>query len=581
MPRKSKKVLVISWNIQENRLTKALSFVTIDMTERVAIPENSKKEAVPAGDRGGNSKMKTFARIMALVLACVMCLFVVVACNGNDDNGGTTYDPTKDDYGYLKDDLDKYNLNYTGEVITTLYWSDVEKQEYEADSLTGDNVNDAIYERNQNVQSRLNVELAWQSTPGNVQKRAAFVKKVTDDYSVGNTSYDLISSYSRTEGMLAINGLLIDLKDIAEVGTSYLTAFNTGTDGNVLKPWWPKALVDTVSIGDSVYFLSGDCSTNVLHLMYTMYFNKDLLNRYHNNEAQQDGFEDATAYLYDLVYKGKWTIDKLIELTSGINTSTDGTKDVSQTFGFCTVNYHIDAFYTGSYMRYVEQGKTSSDPLLYISKDYGSKKTVQLVDKLGKWLTSEDCWALGTDSAGTYTTPFKEGRALFCQNRAYFAENSLVNIKGLSYGLVPTPKYDENQKNYYTVEANPFSLYGIYVNAPIRETQAETWSMLSAVLECWCSEAYRLTTPEIFYVNMQLKYSETQDETNMFELVRSAITFDLGRIFTNDLSFMSELPSNCALNGGSWSTSYAAYKKVLNKQIATICEKLQSWGTQS
>lgn len=559
----------------------------IDKTDKICynIPDrqgsytqNPKKEAVPAGDCGGNNEMKTFARILSLVLACVMCLFVVVACKKDDDNGGSTYDPTKDDYGRLKDDLDKYNLNYTGEVITTLYWSDVEKQEYESEGLSGDNVNDAIFQRNQNIQSRLNVELAWASTPGNVQKRASFVKKVNEDKEAGNTSYDLISSYSRTEGMLAISGLLIDLKDIGEVSTSYLTAFN---EPATQKPWWPKTLVDTVSIGDSVYFLSGDCSTNVLHLMYTMYFNKDLLNRYHNNEAQADGFEDATAYLYDLVYKGKWTIDKLIDLTSGINTSTDGEKNVSQTFGFCTVNYHIDAFYSGANMRYVEHGKTQDDPLLYISKDYGSRKTVQLVDKLGKWLTSEDCWALGTDSSGTYAQPFREGRALFCQNRAYFAENSLVNIKGLKYGLVPTPKYDEKQLNYYTIEANPFSLYGIYVNAPIRDSKEETWSMLSAVLECWCSEGYRLTTPEIFEVNMQLKYSETQDETNMFEEVRAAIIFDLGRIFTNDLSFMSELPSNCALIGGNWSTSYAAYKKVLNKQIATICEKLQGWGTNA
>ena len=568
MPRKSKKVLVISWNIQENRLTKALTFVTIYLTERVVIPKNPKKEAVPAGARGQH-KMKTFARIIALILACVTCLFVVVACNGNDDNG-STYNPTLDEYGRLKDDLDQYNLNYMGETITTLYWEDVEKQEYEAPEITSDNVNDAIYQRNENIQSRLNVELAWQKTPGNVQKRAAFVKKVASDYDAGGHSYDLISSYSRTEGMLAIQGYLIDLKDIE---TSYI---------NYEKPWWPKALIDTVSIGDSVYFLSGDCSTNVLHLMYTMYFNKEILNRYHNAEAQAQGFDDATVYLYDLVYKGKWTIDKLIELTTGVGNDLDGNgKSENDEYGFCTVNYHVDAFYTGSFMRYVEHGKTDDEPLLYISKDYGSRKTVKLVEKLGAWLTTEDCWALPSDSAGTYSKPFRDKKAMFCQNRAYFAENSLVKIEGLSYGLVPTPKYDEAQKNYYTVEANPFSLYGIYKNAPIRDSQQETWSMLSAVLECWCSEGYRLTTPEIFEVNMQLKYSDTQDETNMFEEVRAAITFDLGRIFTNDLSFMSELPSKAAISGASWSTSYAAYKKVLNKQIQDIVEKLEKQGTHS
>lgn len=509
--------------------------------------------------------MKTFLRLIALILACVSCLLVVVACDQTgDDEGGSDYDPTKDENGRLKDDLPD-DLNYTGETVTTLYWEDVEKQEYEQDTITGENVADAIYERNDRIQTRLNVELAWAKTPGNVSKRAAFVKKVESVYNGHTQDYDLISSYSRTEGMLAIQGYLIDLMDIEN---SYI---------NLEQPWWPKALVDTVRIGDSVYFLSGDCSTNVLHLMYTMYFNKDQLNRKHNNEAQAAGFEDATAYLYDLVYTGKWTIDKLIELTSGVYTDKDGDneKSLADTYGFCTVAYHVDAFYTGSNMRYVNQDEKD---LLVISPEYGSKKTVSLVNKLGQWLTTNDCWALHTDAGGNYSRPFVEGHALFCQNRAYFAENSLLKVD-FSYGLVPTPKYDENQLNYYSVVGNPFSLYGIFSDCDTRGDEQETWSMLSAVLECWCSEGYRLTTPEIFEVNMQLKYSETQDETNMFEEVRAAITFDLGRIFTNDLSFMSELPSKAAVSGSSWSTSYAAYKRVLNKQIATIVEQLRSQGT--
>lgn len=520
--------------------------------------------------------MKTFLRLIALVLACVSCLLVVVACDQTGDDPTNTYDPTKDEYGRLKDDLPD-DLNYMGETITTLYWEDVEKQEYEQDTITGDNVADAIYERNNRIQDRLNVELAWAKTPGNVNKRAAFVKRVQSVYEARTQDYDLISSYSRTEGMLAIQGYLIDLLDIEN---SYISV-NKET-GETEKPWWPKALVDTVRIGDSMYFLSGDCSTNVLHLMYTMYFNKNLLNREFNALAQTtvktDGTTcvDATDYLYNLVYEGKWTIDKLIELTS-VHQDKDGDneKSVGDYYGFCTVAYHVDAFYTGSNMRYVNQDK---DDLLVISPEYGSKKTVALVNKLGQWLTSDSCWAMNSDASGTYTQPFREGNAIFCQNRAYFAENSLLKVDW-DYGLVPTPKYDDKQINYYSVVGNPFSLYGIFSDCKDRGDEQETWSMLSAVLECWCSEAYRLTTPEIFEVNMQLKYSETQDETNMFEEVRAAITFDLGRIFTNDLSFMSELPSKAAVAGASWSTSYAAYKRVLNKQIATIVEQLRSQGT--
>jgi hypothetical protein len=121
---------------------------------------------------------------------------------------------------------------------------------------------------------------------------------------------------------------------------------------------------------------------------------------------------------------------------------------------------------------------------------------------------------------------------------------------------------------------NPFSIYGIYKNFGNKSdwdlNTQETLSMLTAVLECWSSEAYRRTTPEIFEVNMQLKYAESQYETDMFEYIRGSVIFDLGRIFANDLAFMSELPSHCACNGSEWAFTYGAYKDTLENKMKMI-----------
>ena len=97
---------------------------------------------------------------------------------------------------------------------------------------------------------------------------------------------------------------------------------------------------------------------------------------------------------------------------------------------------------------------------------------------------------------------------------------------------------------------------------------------MTAVLECWASETYRLVTPEVFEVNMQLKYADTQYETDMFEIIRSSVVFDLGRIFANDMAYMSEIPSRCAVNGASWASTYGAYKKSLDTKLAQIVDSL-------
>jgi hypothetical protein len=103
-------------------------------------------------------------------------------------------------------------------------------------------------------------------------------------------------------------------------------------------------------------------------------------------------------------------------------------------------------------------------------------------------------------------------------------------------------------------------------------------SEMTAVIECWGYEGYRLTTPALFETNMKLKYSESSDESEMFDIVHSTINLDLGRVFSQDLQFMSEIPSKAAETGAAWASRLAQYKKPLEsglKKIITAFEKIQ------
>ena len=84
--------------------------------------------------------MKTFARLLALLLALLSCLLIIVSCdqatNGNGDDeeeDSGLIDDAYDANGRLKDNLPK-DLNFEGEEVTVLYWSDVENPEFEQES---------------------------------------------------------------------------------------------------------------------------------------------------------------------------------------------------------------------------------------------------------------------------------------------------------------------------------------------------------------------------------------------------------------------------------------------------------------
>ena len=517
--------------------------------------------------------MKKITTLLLLVLVVAMLCPMIASCTGDDTNAPTTTtqasgdkpggdqvtdDPTKDEEGYEKDDLDQYNLNYNDDKIQVLHWNS-EEPEFEIETTDGTKVNDAIYNRNLAIEDRLGVQLIFTEQAGNSSNISNFVKHVETTES--DKTYDIIATYSRTASALSIKGKLADLNDIEG---SYI---------NFEKPWWPSSIIDTLTIGDALYYCSGDASTNIIHFMYTIYFNKDLAANY--ADIDFDGADN----FYDLVRNKKWTIDKLIQFSSGRYEDLDSdeqganfaSSDLDDAYGFCTIYYGVDAFYTGSDLTIVERDD-SGEHLLKLSDDYKSEKTISLVEKLQGWLCGPDCvtWASGS---GQYRQPFVNGNALFCQERAYLAKRYLGEV-GFKYGILPTPLYNTKQDDYKSVVGNPFTLYAI-------PTYCEDKLEMSAVIECWGSEGYRQTTPALFYETMQARYADAPEDAEMWELIKRTITFDIGRLLVKDDTggyYLAEEPSKVACNPNkSWSNTFGQIGRLVQENIIKISDSYKGW----
>lgn len=498
----------------------------------------------------------TFVKVISLILTLVFCLSVVACVKqpANDDESSSdsstkgpeaTVAPSDSDSESKTEEVTTSgtdnlpDLNYNGKTVTMLYWSDVEKVEFvpknNAEWDMSDTVQKALYSRNETVQSRLGITLEFEGTPGNTNNVDKFVTKAKADIASASPVYDLFAAYSRTGGSLAYNGCLVNL-----TGSKYI---------DMSKSYYPEKLHTNLKVGDALYFISGDASVNSLYLMYTVYFNKNIA---------EETFKIDPDTLYDAVKNKTWTVDKLIELTQNTYQNLDGddnegnTNDVDDQYGFCTIYYGVDAFYTGAGFKLIESnGK--GDTLLTVSPDYASEAVINFTKKLSAWLTSEDTNV--SMSSSNYRAPFVNGNALFCQERCYLAENYLLGKNGgegvdFKYGVLPTPLLDEKQEDYITCAGNPFTLYGISVGA--KKKAADTVDMLSAVIECWASESHRLTTPALFEVIMQLRYSQDSVDAEMFDICRKTLTSDLGRVFSEELSKMSEIWSKAACNGANW-----------------------------
>ena len=547
--------------------------------------------------------MKNIVRVICLLLACLFCLMAVSACNGNKnkkkgnsnvnvkvDENGVRW--AEDEWGTWReyDNLPDEELDYDDESISMLYWTGG-MDEFEQTEEVDDAALASIYKRNMAIQDRLDVELAFTAEPGDSHAWKTFVSRVQTALDGGLHDFDIVSGYARAVGAMAVKGLVTNLSAIEN---SYI---------DLEKPWWPSNIVANLALEDNLYFISGDMSTNTIYNMHTIFFNKTLVNKQFEQKAADyfaknphvktaetpskdnpEGGNSASNMIYEMVYAGKWTIDEFLALCEGTydDKGSDGLS-VDDTYGFTGVNYGMVALYGGCNLRMLEP--TSDGTVLKVSDDWVSTKTVKLITKLNRLFSSNDFHNIRKTNVeqSKYTKPFDDGKCYFLMHYMRYAGQVLAKSNKVpAYGVLPSPKWDTNQKNYYTNLGNEFSLYSIFVDFDTRGDEKATLTMLTAVLECWASEAFRKTTPVIFELSMKLKASPTQCEADMCEIVRTSIELDLGRVLGTALSGdaeeifqMDTQAINAALNGTPWSTVIDQHYNAIKNNLANFITSIR------
>ena len=397
------------------------------------------------------------------------------------------------------------NLKLNDE-ISVLHWSDTVVDEFEIEEITGDSLCDEIYWRNQYTADHLEITFKWSSTKGNNSNKRNFVTVVENSYAAGDRAYDIIASYSRTMGLLSAQGLLADL---AAIDNSYL---------DFDQPYWPSNLVENFAIDDSLYFISGDISTNLRFVMYGIFCNDDL-RRTLKLESP-----------LDIALAGEWTLSRFIEMAEGVyvDTDLDGKRSEEDTYGFDVASkLYFEQYYTAADLDLIER---DADGALVVSSDYTSQKAFDLVRQLKELLNSPGANNGNGETGGG--TSFREERALFIHERMLYERNYL-KIYSFTSIMLPCPKYDMEQRDYVTAVSNLFTLWGVMGDASAEEKASAT-----AVLEVLGYYAHKCTSPAIEEILMPPHYHYHEDgiqQFRLYEMICSGIRFDLGRVFAPEL----------------------------------------------
>ena len=303
------------------------------------------------------------------------------------------------------------------------------------------------------------------------------------------------------------------------VGLSYIPMYgstelfcdlNTIENINLDKPWYTQGMRNVW--GNKIYGIQAEGSLVNTKKLSCVFFNQQALD---DQQISED--------LYDLVYQGKWTLEKIEQLIENTYFSVDGTDSRSAadfygaTFSDCNA---YTSFGTALGVRLFTRQNDGS-----YQYNAGSPKNVDIMDTIIEFVNSNknvlssynnesEDFTIHTAGQAGVSRVFAEGRSLFMFGKL---ENGGIIIQQETFdadklGVLPYPKYDEDQTDYATAG------WGQTMYVPIT---VDDLACVGATFEAWNSDFYRTVSPLYFESIVQIRYSTGDAMSDMFDFIRS------------------------------------------------------------
>ena len=436
-------------------------------------------------------------RIIALLLAILMLVSSISLISCGKKKDGNTEDTTTGEqqdaiYGDDPTSLGLPSGLKFDDVFSVLVWMSWVDEFGTTAYQDGDAVERAVYERDAYVGNLLGLEFEYTQKEGNYEARYSFNDTVRESVLVNNKTWDLISGYSMCPPQLAMEGFLVDLNTVDYI--------------NFNKAWYSEFMAEACTINDKTYFITGDISTNSLYAMQGVAFSA--------SAAADNGINEDD--LYELVYDGKWTIEKMFELVQDLGRAgTDGIWDETDFYPIVTSNEScIDSFYYSAGLKVIEE---TDDGSLKISDDVMSEEAMDIYSMIYAAKKTDMTFA-------TYYNEFK-----ITEKNCIFSISPVINFRVYwadakeSFRILPFPKYQKNDpyQTYLSMWCSQYCIPGD-IDDPDRT---------AAVMEAMGYANYNQVTPVIFEEAMKLRYSENQDCSKMFDIMRDGRTYEIASLF--------------------------------------------------
>ena len=133
------------------------------------------------------------------------------------------------------------------------------------------------------------------------------------------------------------------------------------------------------------------------------------------------------------------------------------------------------------------------------------------------------------------------------------------------YGILPLPKFAEEQAEYRTLSSNLSSL--VVVLSTVTDLE-----MVGATLELMAAESYKQVTPAYFDIVLKGKYSDAPQDAEMYDLILNSFTYNFGFCFST--KSLDGIGSLFRVLSDDLSQKYESNKVKYETSLDTLVDKL-------
>ncbi|MBO5219276.1 MAG: hypothetical protein J6C52_07595 [Clostridia bacterium] len=413
----------------------------------------------------------------------------------------------------------------------------------DVESLNGDIINDAIWERNSFIEDTYNVDIIHDA-----QSYDQLGNLIRSTVMAGDDAYQAAYLYMGSTSTFMEEGLLHDLTD--------------GSGFHFDEVWWDRAIIKDLYIGDdkALYLTSSDLNLINFEYSWCMYFNKRML-----DDLQMEA-------PYQLVLDGKWTFDELYKyISAGANLngaeSWAFAVDSPAVYGFTSMSSFILQAFLACDMKplSIENGQpqnNTDDPRFH-----------DVAEKLAKIIGEEGTSYICANSRNTgnhYEEIYKKGGAFFtaCEIKGGDGGGAYSEMTDY-YGIVPLPKFDAEQKNY----VSPVAIGNFMMCVPKSNNDLE---MASVILDAMSYVSWRDIVPQYYETVIQTKHIRDEETKEMLDIIREARTYYSARAFGWGEALRTELQSSIKAGNINSASLAASHKESIAEQFKSSMEKINA-----